>query len=41
MRFYIEGIEVDVADPTFYLSVEHADQLIETLVEYKHENQCQ
>ena len=37
-RFYIEGIEIDVSDPTFYLSLEHADQIIETLTEYKNEN---
>ena len=37
-RFYIEGIEIDVSDPTFYLSVEHAEQHIETLTEYKNDN---
>jgi len=37
-RFYIEGIEIDVAEPTFYLSIEHADQYIEILTEYKNDN---
>ena len=38
-RFYIDGIEVDVSDPTFYQSIEETDQYIQTLSEYKNDNQ--
>ena len=35
MRFYIEGIEVDVSDPTFYLPINKVDEIIQTLTDYK------
>lgn len=37
-RFYIEGIEIDVSDPIFYLSIEHAEEYIETITNYINEN---
>lgn len=38
MRFYIEGIEVHIDDPLFYLPIEKVDMLIETLTDYKNDN---
>lgn len=33
-RFYIEGYEVDVQDPTFFLSTDNAMEINETLQNY-------
>lgn len=38
-RFYVDGIEVEVSDPTFYLPLEKVDQYLTTLSEYKNDNQ--
>lgn len=34
MRFYLEGHEIDVSDPTFHLPIEKAKEIIQTLTEY-------
>jgi len=33
-RFYVEGIEIEINDPTFYQSVEKIQPLIDHLSEY-------
>lgn len=38
-RFYVDGLEVEVSDPTFYLPLEKVDQYITNLSEYKNDNQ--
>lgn len=38
-RFYVDGLEIEVSDPTFYLPLEKVDQHLHTLSEYKNDNQ--
>lgn len=33
-RFFVEGIEIEITDPTFYQSTKEVDQLIHDLSEY-------
>ena len=33
-RFYVEGIEIEVSDPTFYQSAEEIEPLVHHLSEY-------
>ena len=39
MRFYIDGIEIDVSnEPLFYMPLDKVNETIKTLTHYKNDN---